>query len=333
MVQERPQPSRHARASRPGKGASEGNRKLRLDSRDSRLESKDNRLDSKEHRRTARTEKPGEQGRAARSAAGPTTGAAEARASNAGPGPRGGQQSNKARVNRARTRPQGGKRRAARAGQQPEPRRRRRRTETGRRRRISLRASTGCSKGRQAGPGGPITGEGFRQWSDRMRDVEELLDDPELRAEAAGFATACAGPARSSSGTPRSPTGTSCKTLVADPIEELAPADRRGGPPPRVARLARPDRPRSRPAAVRRGRPPLLRTTGERPMTDAVPRSGDRPGWMTAALVAHGRRGGRAPLELRAAQAGPGRAVGVACCGLLKGLASRPWRSAWSSRC
>ena len=35
------------------------------------------------------------------------------------------------------------------------------------------------------GPGRPITGEGFRQWSDRMRDVEELLDNPELRAEAA----------------------------------------------------------------------------------------------------------------------------------------------------
>src|SRR5207245_100830 len=34
-------------------------------------------------------------------------------------------------------------------------------------------------------PGGPITGEGFRQWSDRMRDVEELLEDPQLRAEAA----------------------------------------------------------------------------------------------------------------------------------------------------
>ncbi len=34
------------------------------------------------------------------------------------------------------------------------------------------------------GPGGPITGEGFREWSDRMRSVEELLDNPELRAEA-----------------------------------------------------------------------------------------------------------------------------------------------------
>lgn len=31
----------------------------------------------------------------------------------------------------------------------------------------------------------PITGDDFREWSDRMRDVEEIVDDPELRAEAA----------------------------------------------------------------------------------------------------------------------------------------------------
>ena len=71
------------------------------------------------------------------------------------------------------------------------------------------------------GPGGPITGEGFRQWSDRMRDVEELLDDPELRAEAARIRDRCAGSARNSSATPRCPTGTSCKDLVAEPINEL----------------------------------------------------------------------------------------------------------------
>ncbi|MCW5553891.1 MAG: hypothetical protein KIS67_17260 [Verrucomicrobiae bacterium] len=33
--------------------------------------------------------------------------------------------------------------------------------------------------------GGPITGAEFNQWSDRLRDVEEMLDVPELRAEAA----------------------------------------------------------------------------------------------------------------------------------------------------
>lgn len=31
----------------------------------------------------------------------------------------------------------------------------------------------------------PITGEDFRDWSDRLRDVEEMVDDPQLRAEAA----------------------------------------------------------------------------------------------------------------------------------------------------
>ncbi len=44
----------------------------------------------------------------------------------------------------------------------------------------------------QTGPGngneqmfGPLTGERFREWSDRLRDVEEMVADPELRAEAA----------------------------------------------------------------------------------------------------------------------------------------------------
>jgi hypothetical protein len=31
----------------------------------------------------------------------------------------------------------------------------------------------------------PITGEDFREWSDRLRDVEEMVDDSDLRAEAA----------------------------------------------------------------------------------------------------------------------------------------------------
>lgn len=31
----------------------------------------------------------------------------------------------------------------------------------------------------------PLTGENFREWSDRLRDVEEMVDDPDQRAEAA----------------------------------------------------------------------------------------------------------------------------------------------------
>ena len=33
--------------------------------------------------------------------------------------------------------------------------------------------------------GTPLTGEGFRDWSDRLRDVEEMVDDPDLRSRAA----------------------------------------------------------------------------------------------------------------------------------------------------
>jgi hypothetical protein len=36
-----------------------------------------------------------------------------------------------------------------------------------------------------SGPHGPITGEDFRDWSDTLRDVEEMIDNPKLREEAA----------------------------------------------------------------------------------------------------------------------------------------------------
>lgn len=34
------------------------------------------------------------------------------------------------------------------------------------------------------GPSAPLTGEGYRQWSDRLRDVEQMIEDPALRSEA-----------------------------------------------------------------------------------------------------------------------------------------------------
>ncbi|HAM70017.1 MAG TPA: hypothetical protein DCM86_00045 [Verrucomicrobiales bacterium] len=33
--------------------------------------------------------------------------------------------------------------------------------------------------------GGPLTGEDYSQWADRLRDVEEMLDDPVLRGQVA----------------------------------------------------------------------------------------------------------------------------------------------------
>ena len=35
------------------------------------------------------------------------------------------------------------------------------------------------------GPGGPLTGENFQQWSDRLRDVEEMIEDPKLQSKVA----------------------------------------------------------------------------------------------------------------------------------------------------
>jgi hypothetical protein len=39
--------------------------------------------------------------------------------------------------------------------------------------------------GGRAGQAGPLTGENFSNWSDRLRDVEEMIDVPELRNEVA----------------------------------------------------------------------------------------------------------------------------------------------------
>ncbi|HVX85159.1 MAG TPA: hypothetical protein VH253_10125 [Phycisphaerae bacterium] len=41
--------------------------------------------------------------------------------------------------------------------------------------------------GAQQASADPITGDGFREWTDRMRDVEEMVNDPQLRAQAAAI--------------------------------------------------------------------------------------------------------------------------------------------------
>lgn len=46
-------------------------------------------------------------------------------------------------------------------------------------------SATAQQGGNTTGPGNPITGEGFVQWSDQIRNVEELIDDPKMRAEVA----------------------------------------------------------------------------------------------------------------------------------------------------
>jgi hypothetical protein len=47
-------------------------------------------------------------------------------------------------------------------------------------------AGGGGGEGGERADERPITGEGYAEWSDRLRDVEEMLDFPELRNEVAG---------------------------------------------------------------------------------------------------------------------------------------------------
>jgi hypothetical protein len=69
--------------------------------------------------------------------------------------------------------------------------------------------------------GNPITGEAFRDWSDRLRDVEELVVDPELRWQATQIRQA----AREIRGEIKKhaadPQWAEVEELVAKPLREL----------------------------------------------------------------------------------------------------------------
>ncbi len=67
----------------------------------------------------------------------------------------------------------------------------------------------------------PITGEGFRQWSDRLRDVEELLSNPDLRAEAARIRDRARGARDEARRRAKPLDPNKLKEMVADPIREL----------------------------------------------------------------------------------------------------------------
>ncbi len=73
----------------------------------------------------------------------------------------------------------------------------------------------------RGGPGGPITGEGFRQWSDRMRDVEELIEDPEWRAEASRVRDRVRGAREEFRRHSKEPDWNKLQDLVTKPINEL----------------------------------------------------------------------------------------------------------------
>jgi hypothetical protein len=77
-------------------------------------------------------------------------------------------------------------------------------------------------RGGRGGPRGPITGDDFRDWADRLRDVEEMLDEGELREEAARIRDRAEVARLNFKRHEKVPDWTQLQNLVADPLVELS---------------------------------------------------------------------------------------------------------------
>jgi hypothetical protein len=71
------------------------------------------------------------------------------------------------------------------------------------------------------GPGGPIAGGGFREWSDQLRDIEEMLDDPQLRGEVARIRDRARELRSEAQRHAKEPDWERVQKLVAEPLVEL----------------------------------------------------------------------------------------------------------------
>ena len=67
----------------------------------------------------------------------------------------------------------------------------------------------------------PITGGEFREWSDRMRDVEELVADPRLRNQAAQIRDRARGFRREFQRHSKEPKWDLVRDMVVTPLKEL----------------------------------------------------------------------------------------------------------------
>lgn len=67
----------------------------------------------------------------------------------------------------------------------------------------------------------PIAGDGFRDWSDRLRDVEEMVGDPQLRNRAAQIRDRARGIRRDLSRNDQPPRWELVEELIARPLREL----------------------------------------------------------------------------------------------------------------
>jgi len=82
----------------------------------------------------------------------------------------------------------------------------------------AARSGTGASS---SGAHGPITGEDFREWSDKLRDVEEMIDDPKLREEVARVRDRAKAMRAEFKRHGKTPQWDEVKKLIAQPLVEL----------------------------------------------------------------------------------------------------------------
>jgi hypothetical protein len=71
------------------------------------------------------------------------------------------------------------------------------------------------------GSGGPMLGGGFREWSDQLRDIEEMLEDPQLRGEVARIRDRAQELRSEFQRHAREPDWERVQKLVAEPLVEL----------------------------------------------------------------------------------------------------------------
>jgi hypothetical protein len=67
----------------------------------------------------------------------------------------------------------------------------------------------------------PLTGDDYGQWTDALRDVEEIVNDPELRAEAARIRDRAKGFRAEYKRGSKEPRWNLVREMVAQPLSEL----------------------------------------------------------------------------------------------------------------
>jgi hypothetical protein len=75
--------------------------------------------------------------------------------------------------------------------------------------------------GNQSGPGAPLTGPGFVEWSDQLRNIEETLTDPKLRAEVARIREEARSMRIEFKRHSKEPEWNLVKMKILDPLDEL----------------------------------------------------------------------------------------------------------------